>query len=151
MRSPLVLERTLVDYYRCPAELVPLGLVGELSGDAGYFRFGRGTICYGQTACGPLARVPANGLFDTLAAVTTDRGIVRVPFDPSEAVDNLRLERYASDAAGPDGFRPKSWQAAAYYGVREFIPTGLRRALQRTYFRDWKSQTFPRWPVDDTV
>jgi len=146
-----VLERALVDYYRCPEKLVRLGLAGELSRNAGYFRFGPETVCYGQTSRGPLARAPISGLYDTLAAVGTDGGTVRVPFNPSEVIDNLRLERYASDAAGPDGFRPKSWQAAAYYGVRGFIPAGLRRALQRTYFRGWKSQLFPRWPVDDTV
>ena len=146
-----MLERALIDHYRCPEEFVRLGLAGELSPDAGYFRFGPGTVCYGQTSSGSRARVPVNGLYDTLAAVTTDGGVVRVPFDPSEVIDNLRLERYASDLAGPDGFRPRSWQAAAYYGLRGLIPSGLRRSLQRTYFRDWKARPFPRWPVDDTV
>ena len=146
-----MLERALIDYYRCPEEFVRLGLAGDLSPDAGYFRFGPETVCYGQTSSGSRARVPVNGLYDTLPAVTTDGGVVRVPFDPSEVIDNLRLERYASDLAGPDGFRPKSWQAAAYYGLRGLMPSGLRRSLQRTYFRDWKTRPFPRWPVDDTV
>ena len=31
------------------------------------------------------------------------------------------------------------------------MPAPLRRRLQRTYFRGWKSLPFPRWPVDVTV
>jgi hypothetical protein len=146
-----MLERALTDYYRCPEGLVRLTLAGELSPDAGYFRFGPETVCYGRTSTGSRARVPLNGLSDTLGAVHSGGGVVRVPFDPSQVIDNLRLERYAADALSPDGFGPKSWQSAAYYGLRQVIPTGLRRSLQRAYFRDWKTRPFPRWPVDDTV
>src|SRR5205807_5561047 len=92
--EPRVIERALIDYYRCPEEFVTMSLAGELSPDSGYFRFGR-DICYGQTSCGLRGRAPANGLYDTLPAVTTEEGVVRVPFDPSQVIDNLRLERYA--------------------------------------------------------
>lgn len=144
-----MIERALIDYYRFPEGLVKLALAGELSADSGYFRFGP-DICYGQSSCGSRARVPANGLYDTLPALTAEGGLLRVPFDPSQVVDNLRLERYAAESRGPDSVRETSWQAA-YYSVRRFIPTPLRRALQQTYLRDWKSLPFPRWPVDRTV
>ena len=147
----MTIERALLDHYRCPADLVRLALAGELSTDAGYFRFGPDVTGYGRTSTGSRARQPGPGLHSLLGAVTTSGGTVRLPFDPSEVVDNLRLERYASDPAGPNGFSPKGWQAAAYYGLRELIPPGLRRVLQRTYFSGWQRRPFPRWPVDDTV
>jgi hypothetical protein len=146
-----VLERALVDYYRCPDGFVRLALAGELSSSPGYFRFGAETVCYGESSYGPRARVPVNGLYDIQAALAVDGGVVRVPFDPSQVIDNLRLERYAADPAGTDGFSPRSWQTTAYYALRGVIPPGVRRSLQRAYFRDWKTRPFPRWPLDDTV
>jgi hypothetical protein len=147
----LMLARALLDHYRCPEEFVRLGLAGELSADAGYFRFGPDTIGYGRTSSGTRSRQPEPGLHDVLAAVATDGGVVRLPFDPSEVVDNLRLERYAAESTGMAAAGPRSWQSAAYYGLRGLIPAGLRRALQRAYFRGWEARRFPRWPVDDTV
>jgi hypothetical protein len=146
-----VLDRALLDYYRCPEGAVRLALAGGLSQDAGFFRFGSDTVCYGQSASGPCAGVPVNGLHDTWAAATMNRGVLHVPFDPSQVVDNLRLERYATDQAGTDGSLPTSWQRSAYYALRTFMPSGLRRSLQRRYFRDWATRPFPRWPLDDTV
>jgi hypothetical protein len=146
----LSIERALIDHYRCPAEFVTMSVGGELSPDSGYFRFGP-DICYGQSTCGSRAQVPSNRLYDTLpAALTTKEGLLRVPFDPSQVVDNLRLERYAADSRGTDSLRWASWQRP-YYFLRRLMPTPLRRALQRTYFRNWKSRPFPRWPVDCTV
>lgn len=144
-----MLERALVDYYRCPEQFVKMSLAGTLSADSGYFRVGP-SICFGQSSCGSRSPVPADGLYDTMQAVSTDAGLLRVPFDPSQVVDNLRLERYAIGASkSEDGHT--SWQQRLYYTLRRFMPVALRRAIQRTYFRDFKSLPFPRWPVDDTV
>src|SRR2546425_11572075 len=126
-----------------------MSLAGELSPDSGYFRFGRDT-CYGETSSGLRDQIATNGLYDTLPAVTTEEGVLRLPFDPSEVIDNLRLERYAAHSQGPAGMRHASWQRR-YYSLRRFIPAPLRRRLQRTYFRDWKTLAFPRWPVDVTA
>ena len=144
-----MLERALIDYYRFPEGMVKLAMAGDLSAYSGYFRFGP-DICYGQSSCGSRAPLLANGLYDTLPALTAEGGLLRVPFDPSQVVDNLRLERYAVESRGLDSVRETPWQAA-YYSLRRFIPVPLRRALQRTYFRDWKTLPFPCWPVDHTV
>jgi len=143
------IERALIDYYRCPEEFAKMSLAGELCHDPGYFRFA-GDTCYGRSSCGLRSRVPNNGLYNTLPAVTMKEGVLRLPFDPSEVIDNLRLERYAAHSQGPAGMRHASWQRH-YYSLRRFIPAPLRRRLQRTYFRDWKTLAFPRWPVDVTV
>jgi hypothetical protein len=144
-----VIERALIDYYRCPEEFVKMSLAGELSADSGYFRFGSNT-CYGQSAVGTRAAGPGDRLYDTLPALTTDAGLLRVPFDPSQIIDNLRLERYTVDSHGIDSLRQTFWQRP-YYSFRRFMPAPLRRVLQRTYLRDWKTHSFPRWPVDNTV
>src|SRR5262249_32144842 len=112
-------------------------------------RFGPGAVCYGQSTHGSLARLPVNGLHDTLPEVIADGATVRVPFDPCQVIDNLRLERYTADGINASR-RETSWQAA-YYSVRGLLPSLLRRALQRTYLRDWQNLLFPRWPVDHTV
>ena len=144
-----MIERALVDYYRCPAEFVEMSLAGELSHDSGYFRFGR-NICYGRTSSGTRASGPGGTLYDTLSALSAADGLLQLPFDPSEVVDNLRLERYAADARRIESLRQTSWRGP-YYLLRRFIPAPLRRALQRAYLRDWRSHAFPRWPVDSTV
>jgi hypothetical protein len=144
-----VLERALIDHYRCPEGLVKWTLAGELRPGAGYFRFGP-EVCYGQTAFGGCASMPVNGLRDVLPAFAVEGGLVRVPFDPSQVVDNLRLERYAIEAGTTGASAQGSWQSA-YYSLRPFMPPLVRRALQRTYLRRWRTLPFPRWPVDHTV
>ena len=143
-----MIARALTDYYRCPEEFVKISLAAELSRGAGYFAFG-GNVCWGQSAYGYRAASPI-GLYETLADVSVTSGCLRVPFDPTQVIDNLRLERYAverDDAAQP---RQTAWQAP-YYALRPLIPTALRRTLQRLYMRGWKRVAFPRWPIDDTV
>ena len=144
-----MIERALVDYYRCPEEFVKMSLAGELSADSGYFRFGP-NICYGQSSYGTRSSVPAGALDDVASAVTAEASLLRVPFDPSQIVDNLRLERYAAASGSLDALRSTSWMRP-YYAIRRFMPAALRRALQRSYFRNWKSLPFPGWPVDNTV
>jgi hypothetical protein len=143
-----MIARALTDYYRCPEEFVKLTLAAELSRGSGYFAFG-GNVCWGQSAYGYRTARPI-GLYDTLADVSTAGGSVCVPFDPTQVVDNLRLERYAVEREGAVQPRQTAWQAP-YYALRPLIPTALRRTLQRLYMRGWRRMAFPRWPVDDTV
>jgi len=143
-----MIARALTDYYRCPEEFVKLTLAAELSRGVGYFAFG-GNVCWGQSAYGYRAASPI-ALYDTLADMSMAGGTVRVPFDPTQVVDNLRLERYAAEQNGVAMPRQTVWQGL-YYTLRPLIPTALRRRLQRLYMRGWKRLAFPRWPIDDTV
>jgi len=143
-----MIARALTDYYRCPEEFVKMTLAAELSRGAGYFAFG-GNVCWGQSAYGYRAAAPS-GLYETLSDVSITGGCVRVPFDPTQVADNLRLERYAAAQNGAASPRQTAWQGP-YYALRPLIPTALRRSLQRLYMRGWKRVAFPRWPIDDTV
>ena len=142
-----MIERTLLEYYRCPPEFVKMSPAGPLSSDSGYFRFGT-SVCYGRSAYGSRVQVPSNDLYDILPTVIAHDEALRVPFDVSEVVDNLRLERYANSAG--TGASRHAWHRP-YYSLRRFIPLALRQRLQRRYFRDWKTLAFPRWPVDASV
>ena len=143
-----VIERGLIDYYRCAEGDVKMALSGPLSADAGYFAFGD-RVGYGRLASGYRAPAPAD-LYDVLPAVKLHEGVVYTPFDPSEVVENLRRERYAVEPHGTLPRRQTVWRRP-YYSLRRFVSPPLRRALQRAYLRDWKRVPFPRWPVDDTV
>ena len=46
------MNTAVISHYRCPDHFADLKLNGQLSDDTGYFQFGQGTICYGQTASG---------------------------------------------------------------------------------------------------
>jgi len=144
-----MIEHALVDYYRCPDEFANISVAGELNARSGYFRVGS-SVCYGQTAGSPPATMATDDLQDLLPDFSTEDGQLRVPFDVSQVVDNLRLERYWAERSRIDPLRETFWHRP-YYSVRRFLPARLRRRLQEGYFRDWKTLSFPRWPVDDSV
>src|SRR5947209_7907771 len=107
-----MIERALLDYYRCPAEFVQMTLGGELSPASGYFWFGS-NLCYGQSS----HELPASidDADDLLPLLTTAGSVLRVPFDPSQVVDNFRLERYGANAPGLDALRQTFWQRPYYF------------------------------------
>jgi hypothetical protein len=65
------MEQALIDLYRCPESFVKFDLIGRLSNEAGYFRFGQDTICYGHSATGFRASRADGVLYDA-------RGDVRI-------------------------------------------------------------------------
>lgn len=95
----------------------------------------------------PAAHPPGERL-NALCDVELKDGSIHLPFDPSEVVNNLRLESYAADWR--NGF-PMSALAALYYFARPILPVYVRRHVQELYFRGWTNLTFPRWPVDSSV
>src|SRR2546430_4918855 len=88
-----VIERALVDYFRCPERFVKMSLASELSAEEGFFRFGA-HICYGQSSRGSRSPVLVKDLYDTAPAVTAEAGLLPVTFRPPHGVAKLRLERY---------------------------------------------------------
>jgi hypothetical protein len=142
-----MLIRAISDHYRCPAALLDFALTGRLSSDEGYFRFGPKVICFGRSCSGSRNAWHGAALYDALNDVVSDHGQVKVPFDPSEIIDNLRLERYA------DGGRRDSQSLfkKLYYLLRPFMNLTARKLVQRFYSRNWQDSSFPHWPVDTTV
>jgi hypothetical protein len=146
------MNQALIDYYRCPEEFAEFVLAGTLSEVSGYFRFGRNAICYGQCSAGFLAPKPTDGLYDALDDVTINGSALRLPFNPTQIVENLRRERYFSDVLRVQPKRALgSMIRDAYYLVRPLLPVSIRRHVQRIHLRDWHQIPFPHWPVDRTV
>ena len=141
----------LTDRYRCPDTLLNFGLTAPLSEHAGFFLIGKEVLAYGRSATGYRTDNPGSALYDVRPDITFDGSKVLLPFDPTEVIDNLRLERYAARFACSS---LTGWQRALktfYYLLRPGMPVPVRKHLQRAYLRGWENTPFPRWPVDTTV
>ena len=146
------MNQAIIDYYRCPEDVVDFQLAGKVSEDPGYFRFGPEAICYGNSSSGVRREQVIGALYDALNDVTTDGGTVRLPLDPDEIIENLRHEQYRPN--GQRGLtwlgdRPMVWKL--YYRLRPFLSVAIRKHLQRVHLRNWKEIRVPKWPVDRTV
>ena len=145
------MTQALVDRYRCREEFLDFELAGPLSADSGYFRFGHDAICYGRTSNGHHA-TDADGLLDdALNDLETVGSTLQLPFNPTEVINNLRLERYAHRC------KPSEWSwhermlRDIYYKLRPSMSVSFRKHLQRLHAMGWRHIAFPRWPVDTTV
>jgi len=146
-----MINETLVERYRCPERFAEVTLSGELSDRPGYFRFGQDAICYGRCASSVAASASTDDLWDATVDTTTDGLTLRLPFDPTQVVENLRLERYVGAGNGGRGKRARAAVRSAYYFVRPLLPVHVRKHLQRSHLAGWERIAFPRWPVDRTV
>jgi hypothetical protein len=147
-------NQSLLDYYRIPPEL--LGGVtlaaGNLSGAPGFFQFGPGNICFARNSRGVAADAKDSAAFDARTDIQCNGGAIQLPFEFTEVIENLRLERYRQCSRnGLERFASSEPVRRFYYLVRTCLPFPFRRQLQRIYFHDWKRLAFPAWPVDCTV
>ena len=146
------MTRILSEYYRSPliARAVSSGGVGKST--AGFFRFGTDIVCYGECSSGVAPDVQAAANFDAAKAMTVSESEIRLPFDISDVIENLRRENYVKQLNhGQERLAQHTLVRDAYYFVRELLPVWIRRYLQRAYFKDWQNLPFPHWPVDFTV
>jgi hypothetical protein len=142
-----MLSQAVRDHYRCPEDFLNFSLSGELSSREGYFRFGPDTVGYGRSWAGEHSDRAGASLHDALLDTVIRDAELRLPFDPTEVIDNLRLERYPHHGIG--GY--ENVVKDVYYWLRPIMSQSLRKRIQRFHARNWKKLTFPRWPVDTTV
>jgi hypothetical protein len=143
------MSQIVLDYFRCPERYVRFGVTDGLSDTSGFFRFGQGLVGYGRYAGYQPANSPRDELRDAMGDVGFASGVVSLPFDLDELVDNLRLERYTENCQL--GSSKSGIVAWLYYAMRPLFPVSFRRHLQRAYLSDWDKIAFPNWPVDHTV
>jgi hypothetical protein len=146
--------RTLLDYYCFPDTLFGgVSPVADLApGDDGFFQFGANNICYGRNRTGVSMDVTGSSQFDALKDVRIDGNAIRLPFEFTDVIENLRRERYRRNMSfGKQAFSAGKSVRKLYYLVREWLPVSVRRQLQQVYLRDWEQIPFPAWPVDFTV
>ncbi len=145
-------NQALADYYRCPDGVGDFVLTGKLADVSGFFKFGPEVICYGQSSSPVSAQAAGAGLHDSLQDVSTEDSVLRLPFEPTQIIDNLRCERYVMGTPRA-AQKPvlKSLTRSCYYAVRPLLPVPIRRHIQRFYLRGWSEIPFPNSPVDRTV
>ena len=142
-----VLTRVLTERYRCPADFLKLELQSGLDDEVGFFQFGPAAICYGRSVPASRMRRVGAPLYDVAANVQIDGSTVSLPFDPAEIVENLRLERYP----GAQTSLGRSIAKGLYYTLRPFLHDSVRAHIQRFQLREWRTLSFPGWPVDSSV
>jgi hypothetical protein len=145
------MTRALIERYRCPEEFLDFELAGPLSADSGYFRFGQAAICYGRTSTGYRAPNTAGLLHEALHDLQSSGSTLQLPFNPTEVIDNLRLERYAQRTKPSEWNWRQRFLRDAYYFLRPYLGSGIRGYLKQIYADGWRRIAFPHWPVDTTV
>lgn len=132
--------------FRCPEEYCSYDISEQLSSESGFFRFDEDIICFGL--CAGEVRPDVNGeLFDAQRHVHLDETGPMFPFDPATVVDNLRLERYVSDAKSIK----ERLVHGIYYLIRPLLPVSVRKHIQRLRLKKAQLTAFPDWPVDCTA
>lgn len=140
----------VTQYYRCPERYINVNLVGSLSNEAGYFKFGDQGLYYGRLYGETPSSTPNGDLWDMTRHVVTEHGVTYLPFDFTQIIDNLRFELYSNDSCyGASTF--SSVLMESYYLLRPFLPVAVRKHLQKARLSDWKTLKFPRWPVDRSI
>jgi hypothetical protein len=141
------LSQAVLSHYRCPEEFLQWELSEPLPASQGYFSCGTHTICFGHhsRAIGRLS--PKAALYDVLGDIVVDDAILKLPFDPTEVIENLQLERYTLGATG----NVQNIFKKIYYCFRPFMGVAVRSQLQGLRARNWRQAIFPKWPVDTTV
>ena len=81
----------LCRYYRCPENYVQYDVAAPAPSSNGFFQIGPRAIGFGRYSGAQPSRQLGAELNDALNDVAVDRGTVRLPFDPAEVADNLRL------------------------------------------------------------
>ena len=143
-----MLSQALRDRYRYPDKFFDFRFKGSLSTTPGYFRFGSNAICYGRSSSAVPAPRPGTSFQDVIRAVSIDNKKLSLPFNLTEIIDNLRLERYANRGTAKNLRR---LLRKLYYRVRPLTTLTFRKQVQRFHARNWRKRIFPQWPVDTTV
>lgn len=141
------MESYLSAHFKCPETFVRITCEEGSAFPSGYFRFGNDAGLFGRLFSHSTARRPDAGMHDAAGDIRVQDGVLHLPFDLSEVVDNLHREAYVEE-----------WRQGAlsmlskpYYFIRPLLPVGVRRHLQKVYLRGWDKLSFPRWPVDCSV
>ena len=138
------MEKAFLEYFRCPNQLVSFATERDLSVEAGYFTFGD-AACYGRSCVQSPSRYANGSVPDVSGCVGYDSRQLRLPFDFSEVVDNLRQERYHQESHHyVDTLTASRPSRALYYLLRPLLPVAVRKHLQKIRLSGWDTIPIPK-------
>jgi len=140
----------LSEFFRCPELSTSFTVDEGLSNSAGYHRLSSGLLCYSRLAGGQPSVKADGSLPESGFRIDPSGEAIRLPFDPEEAIANLRLERFEGNGKAAEGVI-EDFGRRLYYLFRPVLPVAVRKYLQRVYLKGWSHIPFPQWPVDRTV
>ena len=144
---PVTVNRTLFEYYRFPPQLLEGVNLTSASPPLGTSA-AKPRREFAPSAA-DISKALGNSSLSSLVAVDGDS--IYLPFDFTETVDNLRLERYNLEPNSMERLASGKSVRRLYYLLRGSLPFWVRRRLQKIYLRDWQRLSFPTWPLDVTV
>jgi len=149
--SGLTFHRAFIDHTRCPDSFAKQIECSVEVGAEGFFRLGNMRL-YGCTSGGQIYPTCTDDLPRIDDLIVKD-GSIRLPFNPTEIIDNLREEKYVAAVHGEKDYIAdnKSLVRRLYYSLRPLFPVRFRRILQQIALQDWTTIPFPAWPIDSTV
>jgi hypothetical protein len=150
-REERIMTRVILEYFRCPDQFAVCEANPYLSAKSGHFQFGNDIFCYGRCSGGSPSAEFTSSSPDVSGAVEVNGERVQLPFDLSEIVDNLRLERYTKAQSGRETWAEAKLANKVYYLLRPILPAPVRKYLQKVRLSGWDQISFPHWPVDFTV
>jgi len=149
--QPLMMDAFLA-HTKCPRSYVDRFTCSPLSEREGFFKFGDLGL-YGRLSTGAVSDKYTDPLPSVDSNVSMGGASVTLPFNPTEIIDNLRLERYVPAVNSEISYisSTDSLSRRLYYALRPLFPVAFRRILQQVALQDWAKIPFPAWPVDTTV
>jgi hypothetical protein len=144
--------RAFLDYTMCPASYVEHIICPPESGAEGFFRLGDLRL-FGRINAGLTSPICSDTLASIDSFVPCGQGSAVLPFNPSEIIKNLRLEKYVSAVNSEINYisNHNGFSRRLYYTLRPLFPVAFRKVLQRIAIQDWARIPFPAWPVDTTI
>src|SRR5438132_435733 len=144
--------REFLAHTKCPPSYVDGFTCAPRSGAEGFFTWA-GLRLYGRVSAGSVSPRCTGHLPSIDVSVSIGRRSVVLPFNPTEIIDNLRLEKYVPAVNGASSYivGGNSISRRVYYALRPLFSPAVRRILQRVALKDWAKIPFPTWPVDTTV
>jgi len=146
------MHRAFLEHTKCPPSFVQK-VESSLHGEAeGFFGLGKMRL-FGRADGQVTHSTYTRDLPQVDELVSRNATSVHLPFEPTQIIDNLRLEKYAGAVNGKSTYwtDQESLTRKIYYSLRPLLPVPFRRILQRIALQDWASIPFPKWPVDTTV
>ena len=146
-------DNPLVDYFRCPESLARAGTDGRpVVAAMAISRSAMPCATGGWPAGRPRHHVSDSSSTPSTRGRTDHSDRLRLPFDLSEVVTNLRQERYQPERLSlPRRAHHRAGRTARLLPLRPMLPVGVRKHLQKIRLSGWERIAFPRWPVDASV